>query len=150
MDVSKSYAQKQWDIGQSRFLAGATAVALMSAGSEDDIQPQAIVAMEGLGVGLLVHQDRISEGTDALRGGESRRLSRLMITVGRNDGGAARLMRDTVACVACFVSAIACKTCFTDQETGSMLYDIMELRGVLRSVPVSRKQIEQAVGMISG
>lgn len=150
MDISNSHVQRQWDIGQSIFLAGATVRALIKAGSEDDIQPQAIIALEGLGASLFIDQERISQGIDALRGGESRKLSRLLITVGLNNGGTARLIRDSVACVASFMLAVACKTCFTDQEAGSVLHDMMALRGVLRSVPVSRTQIERAVGAISG
>lgn len=106
--------------------------------------------MEGLGAGLLIDQDRISEGIDALKGGESRRLSQLMIIIGLRNGGTARLMRESVACVASFVLAAAFKTCFTDQETGSMFYDMMKFRRVLQSVPVSRTQIERAVGAIFG
>ncbi|CAF9905145.1 MAG: hypothetical protein ALECFALPRED_000160 [Alectoria fallacina] len=150
MSPSNSSVQKQWSIGQSILLVGAATIALISAGSEDDIQPQAIIAMEGLGAGLLVHKDRIGEGVDALKGGENRRLSKLMLTVGLNNGGAARVMRSSVSCVASFLLAVACKTCFTDQEAGSMLYEMMDLRGVLRAVPVSRGQIEQAVGAVSG
>lgn len=131
MNVSKSNIQKQWDIGQSVFYALASARALLSAGSEDDIQPQAIIAMEGLGAGLLIDQDRISEGIDALKGGESRRLSQLMIIVGLSNGGTARLMRESVACIASFVLATTYKTCFTDQEIGSMLFDMMKCCRVL-------------------
>lgn len=150
MSTHSSSVQKQWDIGQSVLILGAATIALIDAGSQDDIQPQAIVAMEGLGAGLLVHQDRIGEGIDALKGGENRKLSKLMLTFGLNNGGAARIMRGSVSCVASFMLAVACKTCFTDQETGSLLYDMMSFRGVLRTVPVSRGQIEQAVGAISG
>ena len=53
MNVLKSNIQ-QWDIGHSVFHAIASARALLSAGSEDDIQPPAIIAMEGLGAGLLI------------------------------------------------------------------------------------------------
>ena len=150
MSTRNSSVQKQWDIGQSIFFLGRATIALIDAGSQDDIQPQAIVAMEGLGAGLLVHQDRIGEGIDALKGGENRKLSKLMLTLGLNNGGAARIMRESVPCVASFLLAVACKTCFTDHETGSLLYDMMSFRGVLRTVPVSRGQIEQAVGAISG
>ncbi|KAL8784411.1 MAG: hypothetical protein Q9195_009056 [Heterodermia aff. obscurata] len=150
MAGSGSSIQKQWDIGQSIFLIGVTAIALLKAGSEDDIQPQAIVALEGLGAGLLVHKDRIDEAVDALKGNENRRLSKLMLSIGLNHGGVARIMRKSVPCVASFLLAVACKTCFTDRETGSMLYEMMDLRGVLRTVPVSRGQIEQAVGAFSG
>ncbi|KAL8886019.1 MAG: hypothetical protein Q9215_006218 [Flavoplaca cf. flavocitrina] len=145
-----SGVRKQWDIGHSIFLAGAVVRSLIKAGSEDDIQPQAILAMEGLGAGLLVDQERISDGVDALKGGENRKFNQLMITAGLTNGGAARLMRDSIPCVAAFVLAVACKTCFTDQETGSILYEMMHFRGVLRSVPVSRTQIERAVGALSG
>ncbi len=72
-----------------------------------------------------------------------------MIIVGLSNGGTARLMMESVACVVSFVLAAACKTCFTDQGTGSILYDIMKCRGVLQSVPVSRTQIERVVGAIS-
>ncbi len=150
MSTSNSSVQKQWDIGQSILLVGVAAIALLSAGSEDDIQPQAIVAMEGLGAGLLVHQDRIGEGVDALKGGENRKWSKLKLTVGLNNGGTARVMRSSVSCVASFLLAVACKTCFTDQETGGILYEMMDFRGVLRTVPIYRGQIEQAVGAISG
>ena len=150
MAESNSKIQKQWDIGQSIFLIGVTAIALLKAGSEDDIQPQAILALEGLGVGLLVHKDRIDEAVDALKGCENRRLSKLMLSIGLNHGGVARIMRKSVPCVASFLLAVCCKTCFTDQETGSMLYEMMDLRGVLRTVPVSRGQVEQAVGAFSG
>ena len=73
-----------------------------------------------------------------------------MITVGLSNGGTARFMRESVACVASFVLAAACETCFTDQEPGSMLYDMMKCRRVLQSVPVSRTQVERAVGALSG
>ena len=150
MSTPNSSVQKQWDIGHSVLLAGGVIIALIAAASQDDIQPQAILAMEGLGAGLLVHQDRIGDGIDALKGGENRKLSKLMLTFGLNNGGAARIMRGSVSCVASFMLAVACKTCFTDQEIGSLLYDMMSFRGVLRTVPVSRGQIEQAVGAISG
>ena len=150
MTTSNSSVQKQWDIGQSILLVGVAAIALLSAGTEDDIQPQAIVAMEGLGAGLLVHQDRIGEGVDALKGGENRKWSNLKLTVGLNNRGAARVMRNSVSCVGSFLLAVACKTCFTGQETGSILYEMMDFRGVLRTVPIYRGQIEQAGGYVSG
>ena len=148
--TSNSSVQKQWDIGQSFLLLGAKIIVLISAGSDDDIQPQAINAMEGLGAGLLVHEDRIGEGVDALRGGENRRLSKLMLIVGFDNGGAVRVMRTSVSCVASFLLAVGCKTCFTDQETSNMLYEMMGFRDVLRTIPVSRGQIVQAVGAVSG
>ena len=150
MSDSVSSVQKQWDIGQSVFLAGAAVVALLSAASQDDVQPQAILAMEALGAGLLVHQDRIGEGIDALNGGESRKLTKLNPMVGLHRGGVAREIRKSFSCVAAFVLAVACKTCFTDQEVGSIRYKMMDLRGVLRRSPVSRWQIEQFVGSVSG
>ena len=54
-----------------------------------------------------------------------------MITVGLGTRGTARLMRESVACVASFVLAAGCKTCLTDQETGTMIYDITKCRHVL-------------------
>ncbi|KAL9613059.1 MAG: hypothetical protein Q9167_002358 [Letrouitia subvulpina] len=151
MSTSESSVQKQWDIGQSAFLAGAAVVALLRAASQDDVQPQAILAMEALGAGLLVHQERIGEGIDALSGGESRRLGvKLKLLIGLNNGGVAREMRKSVPCVASFMMAIACKTCFTDQEAGSILYEMMNLRGVLSKVPLSRGQVEQFIEAISG
>ncbi len=142
MSTSNSSVQKQWDIGQSILLVGVAEIALLSAGSEDAIQHQAIV--------LLVHQDRIGEGVDALKGGENRKWSKLKLMVGLNNGGTARVMRSLVSCVASFQLAVACKTCFTHQETGSILYEMMDFRGVLQIVPIYRGQIEQAVGAISG
>ena len=150
MSGSSSSVQKQWDIGQSVFVVGAAVVAMLSAASQDDVQPQAILAMEALGAGLLVHQDRIGEGIDALNGGESRKLTKLNLMVGLHRGGVAREIRKSVSCVAAFILAVACKTCFTDREVGSILYEMMDLRGVLRKIPVSRWQIEQFVGSVSG
>ena len=150
MSGSGSSVQKQWDIGQSVFLVGAAVVALLSAASQDDVQPQAILAMEALGAGLLVHQDRIGDGIDALNGGESRKLTKLNIMVGLHRGGVAREIRKSVSCVAAFMLAVACKTCFQDREVGGILYEMMDLRGILRIVPVSRWQIEQFVSSVSG
>lgn len=106
--------------------------------------------MEALGAGLLVHQDRIGDGIDALNGSESRKLSKLKLMVGLNKGGVAREMRKSVSCVAAFVLAVACKTCFTDQQAGSLLYEMMAHRGLLRMVPVSRGQIGQFIESVSG
>ena len=150
MSDAGSSIQKQWDIGQSVFLVGAAVVALLSAASQDDVQPQAILALEALGAGLLVHQNRIGEGVDALNGGESRKLTKLNLMVGLHRGGVAREIRKSVSCVAAFILAVACKTCFTDREVGSLLYEMMDHRGVLRKLPVSRWQIEQLVCSVSG
>ena len=149
MSIAQSI-QTQWDIGQSLFTIKDRIVDLVRAGSEDDVQPQAILAMEGLGTGIIVHNDRIGEGKLALKGGESRRMEKLLLLVGLSGGGVARLMRDSTPCIASFLLAVACKTCFTDDETGAILYEMMALRNVLRTVPVFKEQICHFVGAISG
>ena len=142
--------QTQWDIGQSIFTLKDRIVELIRAGSEDDVQPQAILAMEGLGAGIIVHNDRIGEGKLALKGGESYKLEKLLLLIGFTGGGVARLMRDSTPCIASFLLIVACKTCFTDDETGAILYEMMVLRNVLRTVPVFKEQICQYVCAISG
>ncbi|KAL9116368.1 MAG: hypothetical protein Q9187_007110 [Circinaria calcarea] len=142
--------QAQWDIGQSIFTIKDRIIELVRAGSEDDVQPQAILAMEGLGAGIIVHNDRIGEGKLALKGGESRRMEKLLLLVGLSGGGVARLMRESTPCIASFLLAVACKTCLTDDETGAILYEMMVLRNVLQTVPVFKEQICQFVGAISG
>lgn len=121
---------------QSILLVGAAKIASISAGSEDDNQPETIIAMKGLGANLLVHQD---ECVDALKDGENRISSKPMITVKMNNIGAARELRSSISCVASYLLAVACKTCLTSQEASSKLYDMMNVGGILQAVPVSRE-----------
>lgn len=76
-DSSSSPLYKQWEtpaaLGQGLGVVDRL-VALVKAASQDDVQPQAVIAIENLGADCLVSSDLISEGIDALNGNESIRL----------------------------------------------------------------------------
>ena len=62
-------------------------ISLNKAASQDDVQPQAAIAIENLGVLCLVSPDLIGEGVDALKGNESVRVKDTKLLIGLSNGG---------------------------------------------------------------
>ena len=151
MSVSAG-VQTQLEISSTLLLTKNAVFALLRASSEDDVQAQAVLALEQLGASILGHisQDRIEEGIAALTKVEYWPLKRLKLSIGLHGGGVAEVMRNSVPCIAGFLLAVACKTVFTDGQTAQLLYHMMEDRKILKTVPVTKGQIEQVIGIISG
>ncbi|MCJ1374403.1 hypothetical protein MMC20_005635 [Loxospora ochrophaea] len=148
---SSRNVQVQWDLSTTTLLARDTVISLLKVASETEVQPQAVIAMEGLGaaIGGRISPGRIAEAVTALSGGENRIFEWLKVSIGLKSG-IARVMKSSVPLVLSFLLTIACKPSFTNEEIGRLLYDMMACRNILKSVPVSPSQITQLVDTISG
>ncbi|KAI9701827.1 MAG: hypothetical protein M1836_001171 [Candelina mexicana] len=143
-------ASRAWDLGYSVFKAGSAVFDLIKASAEDDVQCQAVLALEGLGAGCLVSQHRIGDAVEALSQRKVEWIERLKITIGLSGGGIARVLRKSTPCLAAFLLAMACKTCFSDEDVGSILFEMMVFQGLIRQIPVSAWQVGQLIGAVSG
>jgi hypothetical protein len=151
MSLSRPRVQAHWDVANSSFKAWDVAVALVRAASQDDVQVQAILAMEGLGAGMhgLVSQEMIAHGAEALNNGHTQVFKWLNLLIGFNRGGIAKTMSESTPLVASFLLATACRTSFTNEEASHFLFKMMESQNILRTVPIYPRQIEQLVNLVS-
>ena len=142
--------QPQWNVLETALLARNSIVAILCACAEEDVQGQAILALEGLGFGLIIDEDRRAEGLKALRTFRSRIVHQLRLTIGLSKGGLAMHISQSQNLIASFLIVCVCKVCFNDETTGAILFEMIKKRGIHDRVPVLSWQIVQVVNAISG
>ncbi|KAL9117416.1 MAG: hypothetical protein Q9187_006048 [Circinaria calcarea] len=142
--------QAQWELSHTVFKTAGMLWDLIRAAGQDNVQSQAVIALETLGAGILVSPVRISEGYEALRRNNAQVFERLGISIGLNGGGIVRLLRKSTPCIAGFLFITACKPCYTDSEIGAILFELMAATGLLNKIPISPLQLGQLVGSLSG
>ena len=85
--------QAQWELSHTVFKTVGMLWDLIRAAGQDNVQSQAVIALETLGAGILVSPVRISEGYEALQQNNAQVFERLGISIGLNGGGIVRLLR---------------------------------------------------------
>lgn len=142
--------QLSWEVSQSVFSSASALKGLIAAAGHDDIQPQAILAAEALGAGLLVSSQRIPEAIEALGGGESNRMAAVKAYVGLSSGAIFRQVRQNTALIQFFALITACKPCFLDEEIGSIIFEMLQFSGLLRKWPATSTQLTALIQQFSG
>src|SRR4051794_10604028 len=77
----------QWDVSRTAFDTFDLLRELVAAVSRDNVQPQAVLAAEALGSGLLVSPERIGDAIEALGGSKAMWLQSLEVSIGMSSGG---------------------------------------------------------------
>jgi hypothetical protein len=150
---TKSLANKggpQWDVSQTAFQSAGALRGLIRAVSQDDIQAQAVLAAEALGIGLLVSPALIDKAVVALGGEDSVKWENLKILIGLNSNGVIKAIRNSTPLLQFFLLATTFKLCYTDGEVGNVFFNIIARSGVLNLHPVSASQLSRFVGAFSG
>ena len=142
--------QTQWDLSYTIFKTANLLFDLMKSAAQDNVQGQAVMALEGLGAGILVSSTRISDGYEALKQNNARAFKLLNVSIGLNGSGIASQMRKSTPLIAGFLFISACKPCYTDAEIGNILFAMMAANGLVHKVPISALQMGELVGSISG
>jgi hypothetical protein len=142
--------QSQWNVLETAILAKDSMVAILRACAEEDVQGQAVLALEGLGFGLEIDERRREAGLKALKTWQARVVHQLRLFIGLSRGGLAMHMSQSQNLIASFLIICACKICYEDEQTALILYELMKLRGIYDRVPVLPGQISQLVSAISG
>ena len=141
--------QGQWNLLGTGLLARDTILSVLRACAEEDVQGQAVLALEGLGFGLLVDEKRREEGLRALRTFRSRVVHQLRLSIGLARGGLAVHMSQSQNLIASFLVVCACKVCFRDETTAEILYEMMKTKGIYDRVPVMPRQVARVVSTVS-
>ncbi|KAF2192215.1 hypothetical protein K469DRAFT_653516, partial [Zopfia rhizophila CBS 207.26] len=116
----------------------------------DDVQYQAVLAFESLGIGLLVHPSRFGDAIDALGGRKNEKFARFNLLIGLSGDGLPRTLRNSTGCVSAFNLVIACKTCYDNTKMANILHQLMINQGVYSTSPASPYQLVQLLNAISG
>jgi hypothetical protein len=142
--------QLQLDLVNLVSIPGRTVLDILKACAEDDIQGLVIPPLEAFGSWLLVDRDQISKGGDALKKTESKVVSFLKLVIGLSSRGLNKALRDNIHLTASFLFAVACSPCFTVEETGKLIHEMMALKGMLKSYPIHSAPLSQFVRIIAG
>ena len=84
--------QPSFEIGGNFFKSVGALRGLIAAASEDDVDTQAVLAVEHLGACIPVAPDRIAEAYDALGRHTSKRVDNLKAWIGITSGGLCQIM----------------------------------------------------------
>ena len=83
--------QLQWNLLETALLAKDAVVSILKACAEEDVQGQAVLALEGLGFGLTINETRREDGLKALRTFKSRIVHQLKLSIKLPKGSLAML-----------------------------------------------------------
>lgn len=142
--------QKQWDIGVTSIASADRLLELIRGASEDNVQPQAVLALCALGSAIHPHQRLIGEGVNALGGTKNVRIENMKLSFGLQFGGTALYLRQSTPGVAAFLLVCALKLWHVDDDVGDILYEMALASGVISRWPASVQQFSQVVTTISG
>ncbi len=149
MSISNA-VQKQWDIGVTSIASADRLLELIRGASEDNVQPQAVLAICALGSVIHPHQRLIGEGVNALGGTKNVRIENMKLSLGLQFGGTALYLRQSTPGVAAFLLVCALKLWHVDDDVGDILYEMALASGVISRWPASVQQFSQVVSTISG
>jgi hypothetical protein len=142
--------QGQWDVAKTSFKTVNQLRDLIGIASQPNVQPQAILAAENLGYGLVVSPKRIEEAIAALGGNDSVQLESIQGAVGLRSTDLQRIMRQSTPLLQFFLVVTASKPCFTDSELGDLVFNMMDRASVLKRFPVSSSQLMRLIHAFSG
>lgn len=142
--------QGQWDLAKTSFDTINQLRELIGIASQPNVQPQAILAAENLGYGLVVSPKRIEDAITALGGNDSVLLESIQGAVGIRSRNLHRIMRQSTPLLQFFLIVTASKPCFTDSELGDLVFNMMDRTSVLKRFPVSSSQLTQLIHTFSG
>ncbi|MCJ1331864.1 hypothetical protein MMC10_008556 [Thelotrema lepadinum] len=148
--TSSNVVQPQWDLSHTSFKSLHAIRDLMLNASKDDASGQAVYALEQLGTNMLVNKELIAQGYDALGQGGFSFLKVVQLTVGLTGDGVAREFRKSRGCIACFVFITGCKICYSTSEIANIIFEALDITGVLNRIPTSPYQLTRIVDMLSG
>lgn len=148
-NFNPSSVQPQWELGQTTFQTTRQLRDLITIASQPNVQPQAVLAAEQLGFGLLASPERINEAVVALGGNESIRIENLRAVVGFISDDLLRLIRQSTGLLQFFLTITACKPCYEDTELGDLAFEMMVQASVLKRFPVASSQLAQLVRTFS-
>jgi hypothetical protein len=148
-NFNSSSVQPQWELGQTTFQTTRQLRDLITIASQPNVQPQAVLAAEQLGFGLLASPERIDEAIVALDGNESTRVGNLRAFVGFASDDLQRLMRQSTGLLQFFLATTACKPCYEDTELGDLAFEMMVHASILKRYPVASSQLAQLVRTFS-
>ena len=148
--ASSDAVQKQWDLGATTFGSIEKLRELIGVASEDNVQPQALLAFCSLGT--LVHPtpDLIGSAVDTLGGTNNVKLEKLKLVIGFKQGGTAQYLRKSTPGVAAFLLLSALKMWCEDEDIGDILHRIALKSGVIATLPASSQQFCDIVNAVSG
>lgn len=132
--LSRGNVSAQWDVGKTAFSSADRLRQLIGTATQDNVQPQAVLAAEALGFGLIVSPKRIDEAIVALGGTESTRIADLKVMIGLTSGGVVRTIRNSTALTQFFLVATACKLCYTSEEIGMLMFEMTAASGLLKKI----------------
>jgi hypothetical protein len=144
-DSGSNSIYKQWDtpaaLGQGLGIADRV-FSLIKAASQDDVQPQALIALESLGSECLVSNDLIADGIDALKGNQSVRLMDSKLLLGLRNGNTIAELRKSTSCIQAFLLITALEMCGYDETSvADVLYHMLSCKSLLKTAPVSKQQL---------
>ncbi|CZR70042.1 uncharacterized protein PAC_19943 [Phialocephala subalpina] len=124
--------QAQLGIDSTTFKTAESLRELISIASRPNVQPQAVLAVEQLGFGLLASPERIDDAIVALRGNDSVRVESAQAWIGLRAGELHRIFRESTPLLQFFLLFAACKTCYADSEIGDIAFGMVVKAGVLK------------------
>ena len=147
--------QPQIELSNLALLSANLVTRVLSASSQDDVQPQAALAMEALGQRLFVSKQIIETGQEIFKPSKEKQRGKVVINsmkliIGLTSSGWPEAMRGSISLVKSFLLAMACKVCFTDEDAGFILHQMMWSTGVVNAFPTYASQIGQFISAISG
>ena len=143
--------QTQWTINDTVFSSWDVLLKLVQAGAVDDVHAPALLAFEALGSSIIVCDDRIDEGMDALS--EYSSIRKWAITLGLVPGGIPYFVhKEAQRCVPAFLLVTSLKCCCSDELIGQVLFTMLGLQGLARKPELrcSRQQLSNVVSSVSG
>lgn len=87
----------QWDVSSTSFTTFDRLRTLVSIASQDNVQPQAVLAAEALGAFMIASPAAISSAITMLGGNESVLLAQFKLHIGLSSGGVIKTIRESTA-----------------------------------------------------
>ena len=142
--------QKQWDLGSTSIASTQKLLELIGAVSEDNVQPQAVLAFCALGTVIRPTPELIGSAVNALGGTKNVKLQNLKLAIGLRTDGTASYLRQSSPGIATFLLTCALKLWYTDDNVGNILHEIALRSGVVSQYPASPQQFCRIIETISG
>lgn len=130
---------RQWDVSSTAFTTFDRLRSLISIASQDNVQPQAILAAEALGAFTITSPSAISSAITTLGGNESVRLTQFKLHIGLSSSGVIRTIRESTALLQFFIVATSCKLCYTVEEIGDIMFYM--IKNLLSSVDILSRRV---------
>ena len=147
---SSDAVQKQWDVSATSIASSQKLLELIAAASEDNVQPQAVLALCALGSIIHPSPELIGTAVDALGGTKNVKLENLKLAIGLRIGGTALHLRQTTPGLAVFLLICALKLWHIDNDVGIILHRMAVKSGVISRWPASSQQFCDAVDAVAG